>query len=305
MDMYETVLGWQSLISVRSAGMYTVVFVPRSRISRDGWTQADALAEVERLSSNPLCQHLSHVTWKQIHWTRYWITSCSMWSARLFKRLRPSFQVLLCSCSMESWELGSGAATQPAKKFAVGPDKQLTKAVHAIAKLSLKNALEVRELQAAMLRTFLVPKPSPYVQSALVATKEFTDRAKQARDGKGQFPAGEPHVHAWAALLRTAIDDTALFADDKEVIQVRRDGSPDADSLLQLVMVCKVMKAFDRDSVKLQFAVHSCVEPTLAALSKGIVAHGGKQKMGQAPRAGLEREAQDIVDELSAAVSIK
>ena len=71
MDMYETVLGWQSLISVRSAGMYTVVFVPRSRISRDGWTQADALAEVERLSSNPLCQHLSHVTWKQIHWTRY------------------------------------------------------------------------------------------------------------------------------------------------------------------------------------------------------------------------------------------
>ena len=108
----------------------------------------------------------------------------------------------------------------------IGPDKQLTKAVHAIAKHSLKNALEVRELQAALLKTFLVPKSSPYVQSALVATKEFADRAKQARDGKGQPPAGEPHVHALAALLRTAIDDTALSADDKEVIQVHRNGSP-------------------------------------------------------------------------------
>ena len=74
MHMYKTVLGWHSLISDRSAGMCTVVFVPRSRISRDRWTQADALAEVVGLSSNPLCQHLSHalfVTRKQIHWTRY------------------------------------------------------------------------------------------------------------------------------------------------------------------------------------------------------------------------------------------
>ncbi|CAE7941697.1 unnamed protein product [Symbiodinium necroappetens] len=71
---------------------------------------------------------------------------------------------------------------------------------------------------------------------------------KEPTRAVGQLPAGEPHVHAWSALLRTAIDDTALAlsADDKEAIQVHRNGSPDADSLLQLLMGCKVKQALSK-----------------------------------------------------------
>ena len=38
---------------------------------------------------------------------------------------------------------------------------------------------------------------------------------------------------------------------------------------------------------------------------KGITAHGGKHKVGQAPRAGLEREVQDVIDELTAVLGDK
>ena len=46
-------------------------------------------------------------------------------------------------------------------------------------------------------------------------------------------------------------------------------------------------------------------KPALKAVIKGITAHGGKQKVGQAPRSGLEREVQDVIDELTAVLGDK
>ena len=104
---------------------------------------------------------------------------------------------------MDQWELHTSHAEQPAKNMAVGHDKQqVSRALHLIGRLCLKNALEVRELQAAVFHTFLVPKRSDYVQAPLAATKEFADKAKRAKEGKCALPPGEPHVHAWAAMLR-------------------------------------------------------------------------------------------------------
>lgn len=79
--------------------------------------------------------------------------------------------------------------------------------------------LEVRELQAAVFLTFLVPKKSEHVQVSLAATKEFADKAKRAKEGKCPMPLGEPHVHAWAVILRTALEDPALGDLDKQAIQ--------------------------------------------------------------------------------------
>ena len=57
--------------------------------------------------------------------------------------------------------------------------------------------------------------------------------------------------------------------------------------------------------MKVFFSVHRDVEPALKAVIKGITAHGGKQKVGQAPRSGLEREVQDVIDELTAVLGDK
>lgn len=209
-------------------------------------------------------------------------------------------------CTMDQWELHRGSSEQPAKKMAVGHDKQqVSKALHLIGRLCLKNALEVRELQAAVFITFLVPKKSDYVQAPLAATKEFAENAKRAKEGKCPMPPGEPHVHAWAAILRVALEDAALGDFDKQNIQSHRNCSTDPEAMSHAVFVCKLRKAYDRDSMKVFFSVHRDVEPALKAVMKGITAHGGKQKVGQAPRAGLEREVQDVIDELTAVLGDK
>ena len=81
--------------------------------------------------------------------------------------------------SMDAWELGpQPSEKQPQKRVAIGADKELAKAVRLIARLCLKNSLEVRELHAACFVTFIVPKASHYVQAMLGAAKQYADKAK-------------------------------------------------------------------------------------------------------------------------------
>ena len=106
-------------------------------------------------------------------------------------------------------------------------------------------------------------------------------------------------------MLRVALEDPALGESDKQAIQTHRNTATDADAMSHAVFVCKLRKAFDRDTMKVFFSVHRDVEPALKAVIKGITAHGGKQKVGQAPRSGLEREVQDVIDELTAVLGDK
>ena len=182
--------------------------------------------------------------------------------------------------SMDAWELGpQPSEKQPQKRVAIGADKELAKAVRLIARLCLKNSLEVRELQAACFVTFIVPKASPYVQA--------------------MHPPGEPRVHAWTALLRVALEDTALSAEDRTAVEQHRAMSTDPIIMSGVVYVAKVRKAFDKNTMKMFFSVHRDAEPALAALTKGVLRNGGNLKRGQAPRSGLEREVQEVVDHLS------
>ena len=229
-----------------------------------------------------------------------WIIWRAMRSDLGFKLSRV---ICFSRCTMDQWELNRGSSEQPAKKMAVGHDKHVSKALHLIGRLCLKNALEVRELQAAVFITFLVPKKSDYVQAPLAATKEFAENAKRAKEGKCPMPPGKPHVHAWAAILRVALEDTALGDFDKQNIQSHRNSSTDPEAMSQAVFV--QTEAYDRDSMKAFFSVHRDVEPALKAVMKGITAHGGKQKVGQAARAGLERKVQDVIDELTAVLGDK
>ena len=83
--------------------------------------------------------------------------------------------------TMDAWELGPPAAKPMAKRVAVGTEKDMEKAVHLIARLCLKNSLDVRELQAACFVTFILPKACPYVQAVLDVTKQYADKRLRAR----------------------------------------------------------------------------------------------------------------------------
>ena len=209
---------------------------------------------------------------------------------------------------MDQWELNRGSSEQPAKKMAVGHDKQVSKALHLIGRLCLKNALEVRELQAAVFITFLVPKISDYVQAPLAATKEFAENAKRAKEGKCPMPPGKPHVHAWAAILRVAPDDPVLGGFDKQNIQSHRNNSTDPEAMSQAVFVCKLRKGLwqrQHESVLISPSRCGACSQSSHEGHHGITAHGGKQKVGQAARAGLERKVQDVIDELTAVLGDK
>ena len=50
--------------------------------------------------------------------------------------------------------------------------------------------------------------------------------------------------------------------------------------------------------MKLHLATHASFEPVLDSLDKALLATGGKRKSGQAPRGGLERQLQEMLDAL-------
>ncbi|CAE8616396.1 unnamed protein product, partial [Polarella glacialis] len=180
----------------------------------------------------------------------------------------------------------AAAALAGRKRQAVGVDQLLAKAVAAIAKLGLKNALEVRELQAATFRTFLAN-----------ADTTFVAKKRNAGDG-ADHPAGEPHVRCWAGLVRTALDDPDISAPDKAILQKRSHDSSDPVQLSAVVYVVKIKSAFKEGAVKMHFAVHASAEDALEVVARRLRAAGAVEKRGQAPAGGLEREVQSLLDQL-------
>ena len=113
---------------------------------------------------------------------------------------------------MNAWALGAPPA-QVARRHRTseqkgGLDNELWKIV---SKLCLKNSLEIRELQAATLVTYLVPKENELVQATMDATKAHADSVEEAnkisnereRQSKLEL-VGAVHAHRWAAVVRMA-----------------------------------------------------------------------------------------------------
>ena len=143
--------------------------------------------------------------------------------------------------TIDAWELGPPAARPMAKRVLWGPKRTWQRPCISSPGCASRT-LEVRELPAACFVTFILPKACPYVQAVLDATKQYADKAKSAQSGKCEAPPGEPHVHAWAALLRVALDDAALNAEDRQAIEQHRAVSTDALVMSGIVYVCKTAK---------------------------------------------------------------
>ena len=163
----------------------------------------------------------------------------------------------------------------------------------AIAKLSLKNADDVKELQAATFRTIIVPADCDFATAAKDATTAFADRTR-GKDGKHDL--GEPHVHLWSAVvgvaLRSASDDA------KTILQTHVDeaNSGGPQSLLSKVTYARMKKTFDKKYVRFYFSVHHSIDSVLDVIMSALTKIGGQEKHGTAPRSSLEREVQAKLD---------
>ena len=106
---------------------------------------------------------------------------------------------------MDGWARSKPQGGAAPKRQAAGTEALLAKTTLLISKLTLKNELEIRELQSAVFRTLTLSDSSEFVVRMRAATKSFIDESKAARD-QGQAPQGKMHVYAWEALTRVAVE---------------------------------------------------------------------------------------------------
>ena len=201
---------------------------------------------------------------------------------------------------MEGWSLKRSASdgAPAAKKIAAGTEELLAQILKLVAALTLKNSLEIRELQAATFIMLFCIAANPYIAEARRTSKQYADACKAAAEGKGQKPVGEPHVHVWANLTAMAATDEHLTQDERNQIVAHRTAASDPDALVHVVHVCKVRKAFKDTNKKLFLATAPEAKQLTSIMVKAICAASGTQKHGQAPRAGGERKLQVLLDEL-------
>ena len=204
--------------------------------------------------------------------------------------------------NMESWARVKRADNTAVKRQAVGTEALLAKATLLISKLTLKNELEVRELQAAVFRTLTMSDSSDFIVRAREATKQYVDESKAAREQGNPVPKGEMHVYAWEALTRVAMETADAPAEAVEVIKVHRQSAADPELLSAQIYVCKVKKAYDRGVVKLHLAGHPDLGKVIDAVIAVLISTGAKERKGQAPQSGMARELQQLVEQLSAVV---
>jgi hypothetical protein len=109
---------------------------------------------------------------------------------------------------------------QPAYKARRAEEKtEAAKMMEVMAKLCLKNSLEIREMQAAVLRTYLVPQDEVFATAGLDVAKAHMEKAKAAEGNSRKIEEmGLVHAHVWAAIVKVAVDYVAK-EDDKTVLQ--------------------------------------------------------------------------------------
>ena len=221
-----------------------------------------------------------------------------MCSFQTLKDIKKSSNPQLCYMSLVSWNLankrGGASSEQVSKKQAGGSEKFLMKGMQVVAKLSLKHAMEMRELQAAVLTTVVMNQDDPIVKAATEATQEYHKRQQAG----GDTPQGPPHCYEWMGMLEMLVSEDIAEESTQSIRQFCQEYAS-AEAMATVIHVCRVKKAFQKGKVKVCFAVHASAEQVLKLLVDKLTDKGGEVKRGQAPKGGLERELQTFLDQLT------
>ncbi|CAE7493209.1 unnamed protein product [Symbiodinium natans] len=160
-------------------------------------------------------------------------------------------------------------------------ERLIQKAVLLVPKMTLRQELEVRELQSAVFKTFMLKEQNLLIAAVKGEVGSFVEKSKLARTSGGSMPDGELHAYAWAAVTGIATQQVSLDA-LKETIVAHRAAMTSPDKIADIVYIAKMKKAFNRGEFKLF-----------------PVATGAVEKKGQAPASGMARELQSLVDKLT------
>ena len=197
---------------------------------------------------------------------------------------------------MDRWAANSGTPSAPAaKRRLLGGDKEeiLVRATQLLLKSNLKLAADVRALQSATFRTCLIPSDATFALKAKEAGQKYNELV-QAAGKTHEF--GPPHVHVWAAL---AVEATAHpTGSAREIVEQHVKDVDAPTKLLQDVLYCRVAPAYGGKHVKIYVTTAEKLRPVTDCFFQAFKTQGGEEKFGQAPKGGLERELQSLLEEI-------
>ena len=223
----------------------------------------------------------------------YMITWSSIWGLDSSKSSSSS---AIDRDTMDKWAATSSTPNGPAtKRRQVGGDKEelIMKAVQLLMKSNLKLSADVRALQSATFRTCLIPAQASFVVKAKEASQKYNDLVQAA--GKNHN-LGPPHVHVWAALTVEA--SVHLSGEDRARVEEHAKSVDSPDKLLSDVLYCRVAQAYGGKQVKIYITTTEALRPVADAFFIAFKTQGGEEKFGQAPKGGLERELQALLEEI-------
>ena len=202
----------------------------------------------------------------------------------------------LVSAAMDRWAANSSTLAGPAvKRRQVGGDKEelIVKVMQLLLKNNLKLAADVRALQSATFRTCLIPSTASFVVKAKEASQKYNELVQAA--GKNH-EYGPPHVHVWAAIAAEAA--VHMSGDARAVLDRHISEIDSPDKLLQDVLYCRVAPAYGGKHVKIYLTTTEKLRPVADVFFQAFKTQQGEEKFGQAPKGGLERELQTLLEEI-------
>ncbi|CAE8635319.1 unnamed protein product [Polarella glacialis] len=145
---------------------------------------------------------------------------------------------------------------------------------------------------APTLRAFIVPASSSIATAARKAGADFS-KSVQERNGTQTLPP--PHGLAAQAILTAIRDDPKIPSDIKTVAGNFLARGLTVNQVGQIIL-CRSSKCFQRDQVRIELHFLSDIPLVFEAIASAIVAVGGKECYGDAPRGPLERAVSEALN---------
>ena len=230
MDMCMTTCGQQSVASVLFANIFLPVYA-LPKITSEILCETGGAQEQEA-PHIMLSYHLAICCVPFVKLKVRLLKPC-MHASQLIRPASPHSVSSLLLSSM-SWFSKTQQGARPAKlpRWDEGnsPAGDVDRMLELVAKLCLKNSLEIREMQAAVLRTYVLPRDCGLAVAATDAAKNHVEQIKAVKgDQRAVDALGPVHVHVWAALVSAAAQ-CSINQEDANTLKARFDEATSSSS---------------------------------------------------------------------------
>ena len=205
--------------------------------------------------------------------------------------------------AMDEWSavLGGGGPPPP-KRAAVssGKTEMERELLVIVARLSVKNAREIREIANLAYGCFRLPAEADVVKRVEAARKQHADRTR----GQSGHKEGAPDEYAFVAMLLVIREEAQALAatkDPKAIAMVKQidlflsNNKPKDGTIAAIVGMCKLNDMHVSTHKKLFLKLR---DPELERVCAEFLCTKGERMWGQAPRGSLERKAMDLMQKL-------